>query len=235
MSELRIALVAEGPTDHIIIEAALKAIVDCPFILTPLQPEPTYLDGGGGTSGWCGVVKWCHAIGQNHHGPLDSHPLLSPMPFDLIILQIDADVADKTYDDCSLSVSAGWKSLPCPMPCPPSVGTCDELRQVVTSWLGPVTPGPKTIICIPSKATDTWLLVAILGNPEADIECVPKPDEKLGQLPKAQRIKKTKRNYFANADTITKRWCTITSHCSQALTFQLNVQQIVGRHCPPIS
>ena len=56
MSDLRIALVAEGPTDCIIIEAALKAVLGQPFVLTQLQPEPTRPDMGGG---WGGVFKWC--------------------------------------------------------------------------------------------------------------------------------------------------------------------------------
>lgn len=42
MSELRVALIAEGPTDSVLIQAALGAILrDRPFILTTLQPEPT--------------------------------------------------------------------------------------------------------------------------------------------------------------------------------------------------
>ena len=48
MSELRIALVAEGPTDYVIIEAALKAVLPKPFILTQLQPEATRPDLGQG-------------------------------------------------------------------------------------------------------------------------------------------------------------------------------------------
>ena len=44
MSEpLRIALVAEGPTDQPLIAAALNAILPSqPFVLTQLQPELTY-------------------------------------------------------------------------------------------------------------------------------------------------------------------------------------------------
>lgn len=41
MSELRVALIAEGPTDSVLIEAALKAILGRPFTLAPLQPEAT--------------------------------------------------------------------------------------------------------------------------------------------------------------------------------------------------
>jgi hypothetical protein len=55
MSDLRIALVAEGPTDYVIIEAALKVFLPQPFILTQLQPEATKPEIGGG---WGGVLKW---------------------------------------------------------------------------------------------------------------------------------------------------------------------------------
>ena len=41
MYEPRIALIAEGPTDFIVIEAALKATLQRPFVLNQLQPEPT--------------------------------------------------------------------------------------------------------------------------------------------------------------------------------------------------
>ena len=41
MSDLRVALVAEGPTDAVIITAALKALIARPFVLTQLQPEVT--------------------------------------------------------------------------------------------------------------------------------------------------------------------------------------------------
>ena len=55
MSELlQIGLVAEGHTDFVIIEAALSAILDCSFVLTLLQPEPTQPTLG---SGWSGVLK----------------------------------------------------------------------------------------------------------------------------------------------------------------------------------
>jgi hypothetical protein len=41
MSELRIALVAEGPTDYETIQAALKAVLPDPFVMIQLQPEAT--------------------------------------------------------------------------------------------------------------------------------------------------------------------------------------------------
>ena len=94
MSELRIALVAEGPTDYVLIEAALKAVLPQPFILTQLQPEATRPDLG---QGWSGVLKWCQAASQRHQGPLELDPTL--LGFDLLILHLDVDVSTMTYHD----------------------------------------------------------------------------------------------------------------------------------------
>jgi hypothetical protein len=56
MSEWHIGLVAEGDTDQIVIEAALKAILPRAFVLTRLPTEATRGAHGGG---WCGVFNWC--------------------------------------------------------------------------------------------------------------------------------------------------------------------------------
>jgi len=55
MSELAIGLVAEGPTDFVIIEAALRACLKRPFVLTLQQPEATRPEMQGG---WGGVYKY---------------------------------------------------------------------------------------------------------------------------------------------------------------------------------
>jgi len=41
MSELRIALVAEGLTDYEVIKAALNAVLPNSFVMQQLQPEAT--------------------------------------------------------------------------------------------------------------------------------------------------------------------------------------------------
>jgi hypothetical protein len=90
MSELRVALIAEGPTDAIIIEAALKAILDRPFVLQTLQPEATRPTAG---AGWCGVFKWCRAFAERGSARLENDPTLPG--FDLFVVHVDADVAEK--------------------------------------------------------------------------------------------------------------------------------------------
>ena len=98
---LRIALVAEGPTDFEVIQAALKAVLPDPFVMVQLQPEPTQPKLGGG---WCGVLKWCHEVAQRHDGPLLEDPTLQINPYDLILIHLDVDVALKQYPDCGDTV-----------------------------------------------------------------------------------------------------------------------------------
>ena len=162
MSDTRIALVAEGSTDQVIIEAALKAILPKPFILTLLQPEPTRPTMG---SGWPGVFKWCRDFERRGHAMLEDDPTLGL--FDLIIIHLDADVADKSYADCGAAVveaAAALPGLPCFQPCPPASDTVNQLNSVLLAWLGIQQPGHKTAFCIPSKASEAWLAAALLPN-----------------------------------------------------------------------
>lgn len=68
MSDLRIALVAEGPlTEREILKAALQAVLaPRTFELVQLQPESTLPKLGGG---WGGVLKWCKDVATRHAGP----------------------------------------------------------------------------------------------------------------------------------------------------------------------
>lgn len=146
MSDLRVALVAEGPTDAILIEAALKAVLTRPFILTVLQPEPTRPSLG---TGWCGVFKWCREFAARGATNLQSDPFLQD--FDLIILHVDADVADKSYADGGAWMEREAQTLPtlpCSQPCPPPNAAVDEMRRRVLAWLGITECGWRTrLVC----------------------------------------------------------------------------------------
>jgi len=228
VSELRVALVAEGPTDRVVIEAALKAILARPFTLALLQPESTRPLLGGG---WCGVFKWCREFAARSHLSLESDPTLPG--FDLFVIHLDADVADMRYADGGAPVeeaAQGMPPLPCSHPCPPPARTVDELRQRLLAWLGIARLGPKTALCVPSKAVDAWLAAGVLDPPHPlleDIECSFKVESNLASLPKAQRIHKTRREYQARASTITDSWTAITARCSQAARFGAEVMALV--------
>ena len=224
MSDLRIGLVAEGPTDYEIINSALLAILsDRDFFLTLLQPEPT---GNALGNGWTGVVKWCHEATLRYSGPLETDPFLSQL--DVLLIHIDADVAEKRYGDDSREIeliarNSGWLSLPCGYDCPPISAICDYLSECVRSWLGNRNIDHKGLLCIPAQSSGTWLAHAVLPIDHGllvNSECNTSLESRLPYLPKAQRAKKTAVAYRAHGPTITRNWGTVKACCSQASRFE---------------
>ncbi len=228
---LRIGLVAEGSTDYEIINAALNAMVSVPFKMTLLQPEATQPQLGGG---WGGVLKWCHAASQRHSGPLLQDPTLSLL--DVLILHLDADVAAKSYTDCGPAVlgmaqAFSWGPLPCSQPCPPAAHTCAALEQVLLSWLGSVKADTKTIRCIPAQSTGTWLASAVLPPDHPLLqgaECNLTLENRLPQLPKPQKIRKTVLDYRLRAPAVERNWAQVKAACTQAAAFEKAVLGTTG-------
>jgi hypothetical protein len=223
MSDLRIALVAEGPTDYELIQASLKAILPRPFVLTQLQPEATQPKLG---TGWGGVLKWCDAVDRRHSGSLDSDPLLGDN--DLLIIHLDIDVAGSRYAQCGPDVEAmaatkGWAALPCARPCPPVEDSVSALTIVLTSWLGGAQIGQKTVLCLPAQSTGAWLAAASLPIDHAllaSAQCNKSLEARLRQLPQGQRIRKTVRDYRALSSQVISNWPAVKSVCSQAQAFE---------------
>jgi hypothetical protein len=227
MSEPRIALVAEGPTDYEVISAVLRAVLDRPFVLTMVQPEATRPEFGGG---WGGVLKWCYQVAQSGCASLDSCPLLTG--FDLVIIHVDADIASMNYGDCGpevadLAARKRWRNLPCELSCPPPLQTVEWLENSIAGWLGGTAVGKKTIFCIPSKSTGTWLAFACLPEAHSVLaggECDLELERKLPSLKLDERIKKTTAQYRAKALLITQNWDKVKAGCSIALRFETLVQ-----------
>lgn len=228
MSDLRIALVAEGPTDLVIIEAALKAILPRAFVLTQLQPEATQSLLG---NGWGGVLKWCHAASQRHAGSIDQDPTLAG--FDLIIIHLDVDVSTMDYgnlgqDIARLAQSSGWGVLPCAHACPPVTNTVTALSAVLQSWLGLATVGQHTVLCLPAQSSGTWLAAALLPTGHrllTNIECNPSVEDGLKYLPNDIRVrKKSPREYLLRASNLTEQWDKVKVLCGQAQQFETEVR-----------
>lgn len=231
MSELRIALVAEGATDYEIINAALRAVLPRSFVMTLLQPEATRTALG---MGWAGVLKWCLDANLRHIGPLDTDPTLAG--FDLLIVHLDVDVAYGKYDQCGREVLAmaqerQWQVLPCDQPCPPVANTCIRLESVLNSWLGHVEAGEKTLYCLPAQSSGTWLAAAVLPPDHdllAEAECNVGLESQLALLPKNERIKKSVSAYRLHAQHITTQWADVKRACSQAAAFEQRVLAKMG-------
>jgi hypothetical protein len=229
MSELRVALVAEGPTDAIVIQAALRALLPRPFVLTQLQPEPIRPKLG---AGWGGVLRWCFDFATRGHARIEDDPTLPG--FDLFVIHIDADVAEKRYDDvgdvtAELARQRGWPALPNVIQCPPPSGSADAMRSCLLAWAGMQTPGPTTVLCVPSKAIEAWLTAATFADGHAlqnQLECNRNVEAELRALPLAQRIKKNSRDYRARERTIAEAWSVVRQRCTQAERFSTEVAAV---------
>ena len=232
MSDLRVAIIAEGPTDEIIISAALKAILTRPFVPNLIQPEPTRPQFGGG---WCGVLKWCADFAARGFPSLEEDPTLSL--YDLFVIQLDADVADFSYADGGVGLpqvaqQEGWEMLPCSHPCPPPEGAVNNLKPVLLSWLHIPAIGDRTVLCIPSKSSEAWLASAVYPANHglmAGIECSLDMAGRLAQLPKGRRIKKTAREYRNHEKTVEAAWPAVRRMCTRADAFHQEIDAVVKR------
>jgi hypothetical protein len=228
MSDLKIALIAEGPTDRVVIESALKAILSRSFIIKLLQPEATRPDLG---AGWGGVLKWCREFRSRGFGSLEDDPTLEQ--YDLFILHIDADVSHFSYTDLGgeierTALEAGCGALPCSQECPPPVASINRLKGVLFSWLGIEAIGNKTVLCIPSKSSEAWLASAVYPGNRAlleNLECAMTMEARLAALPKGQKIRKNTREYLNHANTVKTMWPLVRQKCSRADTFHLEFDE----------
>jgi hypothetical protein len=221
---LRVALVAEGPTDGVVVEAALRSMLPGrSFVLQQIFPEGSVSFGDLGT-GWVGVYRWCHQSAKRGGGRLKNDALVF-QNYDLLLLHLDADVAASQYSQGSIAPHANDGLLPCERDCPPPSDTTNALRRVLLSWCGETAPPVGTVICMPSKSTEAWVIGALFPTDRAmrqGIECYPDPEGRLGQQPKVKRIRKTRRDYEAHSKEIEAAWPRLASALSlgEALRFQ---------------
>jgi hypothetical protein len=229
MSErLRVALVAEGPTDKVVLRSAISSMLGGrSFILTQLQPEESLPFGRIGT-GWVGVYRWCREAVRRDGGSLRNDVLYNT--YDILILQLDADVAEKTY--ASGNIHEAVEDLPRRQPCPPPAASTNPLRNVLLRWAGETTVPPKTVLCTPSKSMEAWVLAALFPNDEAalnGIECWPRPENRLGQQPVGQRIQKRTEDYENRSEELKRAWPNLAVNLTEAQRFQNEFLALVPR------
>jgi hypothetical protein len=186
-------------------------------------------------TGWGGVLRWCLEFASRGYSSLEEDPMLPG--FDLFILHLDADVAESNYENASpeIAVTArqrDWPRLPCPFACPPPAGSADAVRDRLLAWAGLQESGSKTVLCVPSKAIDAWLASAVLDHRHKLLNGLERNlnlEAQLGVLPKAERLKKTQRDYRAHQTKITNAWAIVRQRCTQAERFSIDVSVAIGR------
>jgi hypothetical protein len=231
MSDFRIALVGEGPTDAVIIEAALKALLKRPFVLTQLQPEPTRPKLG---NGWGGVLRWCREFASRGFTQFEIDPTLAD--FDLIVIHLDADVAEDEYSNVSNDIAneastSGWPTLPNSVGCPPPTGSVGVVRALPLAWAGTIGLGQKTVLCVPSKAVEAWLVAALFDAGHTllnRLECNLNIATQLAAQPKSTKVKKTVPGYRALEKKVVEKWQLVRQRCSQADRFSQEVEKVLS-------
>lgn len=215
---VRIALVSEGVTDYRVLEAAIESMLNGKsFDLKLLQPEESVAFTGGGSAGllgggWRGVHKWCGQAASRGAGKLRNDPLF--IIYDLLILQLDAEVAGEKLDG----------QLPCEQPCPPSSASTDPLRQVILAWAGENERPPKTVLCTPSKNMEAWVM-AIFFPDDREMqrlgwECHSNPEGRLSQQKKPKRFQKSDTEYQQRKSEFKAGWPDIAASLTEAARFQ---------------
>jgi len=222
---LRIALIVEGPTDFVVITAALENLLDGKsFVATQLHPETSAAFGEIGT-GWGGIYRWCRQTVEQSNGTLRANSLYEF--YDMLILHLDADVAVENYANAGINDPVN--DLPCAHACPPTSDTTNALRQVLLRWIGEIALPLNTVICTPSKCMETWILAGLYPHDAIarsdNLECVPCPITRLQAKPARSRMirrgKKDVERYKERAPEMTTAWPTIRARCTEAERFSV--------------
>ena len=148
--------------------------------------------------------------------------------FDMLVIQLDADVAEKRYAD-DQRIAPAPTDLPCNHPCPPPEATTNALRRVLLGWMGEVVVPPKTVLCTPSREIETWLLVALFPANQfahgANLECHDRAPAQLQVQPLKSRLirggKKEIGKYQERASDIASAWSHVRARCSEAERFSV--------------
>ena len=227
MSEpLRFAVTVEGPTDAIVLEAILTALLpDDEFVFQTLQPEGSAAFGsahfGSPGTGWAGVYRWSRQAVSEGGGSVSESSALAN--HDVLIVHVDADVAGETYAKGKIR-DAPHDDLPCEERCPPPDSTTNALRRVILKWLGEREFPRRVVMCTPSRNIEAWVLAAVWPDNNVvrrdDWECHPRPERQLGALPKARRFGKRQEDYRRKEEVITKAWPMVSARLTEAARFE---------------
>lgn len=224
MSDFRIGIIAEGKTDIIVIKEILKqAFIDINYRVTVLSPTEDELLGNVNKHegfGWRSVYEVCREL-------TDCLQILGiGNKFDIIIVHLDADVAQSSYDAANINTKR--KDLPCYDYTASIAENCEKLETVAKGWLD-VRYWDSIVFCIPHIATDIWPAYVLYDNSNGLFyEAMPGNDleqkmlrcgnKSVGKLVKRKegRIKKIPATYSAAMTRIDSgMWEKLKSNFSQ--------------------
>jgi hypothetical protein len=225
---LRIALVSEGKTDRIVLDAAIGSLLENrPYILTLIQPEDaagTLPFAVSRPGGWTGVYRWCREA-VTRSGRVENDITLSA--YDILIVHLDADVAERNYNSAHINDAPDDSDLPCTETCPPPYATVSRLRKVLLNWMNETQIPEKVVLCIPSKAIEAWLVAALYPFDSVmvknEIECHLTIANRLQDKPAEERLisggSKNVQRYEEAKPRVKAAWGLLSRLCPEASRF----------------
>ncbi|XBT44603.1 hypothetical protein ABNP32_03425 [Pseudomonas viridiflava] len=169
-------LVAEGPTDHVVISelaAKLSELQGRLIEVAELAPRADATSGSYPAFGWNAIEKWCKRYRVKTPEELEAAPaalretlrrntwkgMLGIQGADGIIIQMDNDIAHE-ISTVSAFVPGACRSTHC--------------KTAMTSWLGESVLPDDVYLAISAVATETWILAAYAPD-HAIFADLPKP------------------------------------------------------------
>lgn len=175
MSDLRIGIIAEGPTDIIIIEKIVKLVFkDYRVVCVEISPTPDELSGiidKPEGFGWGSVYKICHNL-------KDKLEILEAGngSFDMIVIQVDGDVMFVTYESARIHDAKIPTELPCYIEGATIEENCSLLESVICNWKD-CDVDSNIILCIPYINTELWAAYCLYPSYKSQlIETLSKDD-----------------------------------------------------------
>lgn len=152
MCEIRVGIVAEGPTDQLLIRGIINAeFPDISFVFTNISPTEDELLSGIKPEGfgWGGVYKVCKHLNEKR-------ALLQAagVAFDVLVIHLDGDVMLLSYNSAKLDPEPLDGELPCYEMTGSIESNCEKLQEVLLSW--GIGDDPGIVCCIPYINTDVW-------------------------------------------------------------------------------
>lgn len=232
---LRVAAAVEGPTDAVVLRAVFEAVLSgVDFEFHTVQPEGSVAFGptmsGTTGAGWVGIYRWSRQSVDEGGGSASDSSVFAH--HDVLIVQVDADVATKTYASGSVT-DAPRADLPCHRPFPPARDTTDALRAVVLNWLGETSCPSNLVLCTPSMSMEAWVVASLWPDDplvmRPDWECRSDPGAQLAARPRHDRVRKNRAAYEERHQQITDGWPIVAASLPEAERFQRQLLTAVRR------
>ncbi len=223
-----IGTVVEGPTDRLLLEAIINHIYPGEHFFRPLQPADLGETFGVKGTGWKGVRQFCLT-----ELSVSISDYIIDYGFDLLVIHVDADIANEQdlqedIDDLVVAVS---------QPCPPILPTVEKLRVVIMNWLhlndGAQLPA-QVIFAIPAQNSEYWVFAALFPDDElcqrVDYECFRQHHQhpayrlslsEYGRVLRRKdgKIKKSRTRYRTVLPDVVNGWVDACRICTQARAF----------------